>query len=144
MLSKACEYGIRSMIFIALHSKNGDMVGLKDIAKETHSPEHFVAKILQQLAKKKIISSAKGPNGGFSIDPDKHGAITLAMIITAIDGSDIMNKCIMGLNDCSEIMPCPVHNQYKGVRSKLNMMFNSCTLQEMISSYKDGTTHLKS
>ena len=49
MLSKTCEYAIRAMMFIAQKSKDGEKVGMKAIAKGTGSPEHFIAKILQEL-----------------------------------------------------------------------------------------------
>ena len=65
MFSKTCEYAIRAMIFIAQKSKDGSRVRIKEIAKGIDSPEHFIAKILQDLGKKKLLQSIKGPNGGF-------------------------------------------------------------------------------
>lgn len=68
MFSKTCEYAIRAMIFIAQRSKDGQRVGIREIAKGIDSPEHFIAKILQQLARKGVVASVKGPNGGFFLD----------------------------------------------------------------------------
>ena len=64
MFSKTCEYAVRAMIFIAQKSKNGNKVSIKEIAKGIDSPEHFIAKILQELSKKKLLQSMKGPKGG--------------------------------------------------------------------------------
>ena len=68
MFSKTCEYAIRAMIFIAQKSKDGNKVGIKEIAKGIDSPEHFIAKILQDLGRRGLLQSAKGPNGGFYLD----------------------------------------------------------------------------
>ena len=68
MFSKTCEYAIRAMIFIAQKSEHGIKVGIKEISKGIASPEHFIAKILQDLSRKGLVQSAKGPNGGFFLD----------------------------------------------------------------------------
>jgi Rrf2 family transcriptional regulator, iron-sulfur cluster assembly transcription factor len=62
MFSKACEYGIRAVIYIWAQTKEGKKLGVKDICKEIDAPEYFTAKILQSLARQSIISSSKGPN----------------------------------------------------------------------------------
>ena len=65
MFSKTCEYAIKAMIFVAQKSKEETRVGVKEIAKGTDSPEHFIAKIMQELGRKRLVQSIKGPNGGF-------------------------------------------------------------------------------
>jgi len=57
MFSKACEYAIRSVVFISVSSLKGERVGFKEIAKEIDAPEAFTAKILQKLSKSGIIES---------------------------------------------------------------------------------------
>ena len=77
MFSKACEYAIRAMIFIAKKSGDGLVAGIVEIAKGIDAPRHFMAKILQELRRHGLVQSMKGPNGGFYID-DRRGEITLA------------------------------------------------------------------
>lgn len=59
MFSKTCEYAIRAMIFISQKSDEGVRVGIKEISKGIDSPEHFIAKILQNLSRKGLVSSYK-------------------------------------------------------------------------------------
>ncbi|WP_225974164.1 RrF2 family transcriptional regulator [Arachidicoccus ginsenosidivorans] len=68
LFSKTCEYAIRACIYIAQQSGEDKKVAIKEIAKGIDSPEHFIAKILQNLSKKGFINSVKGPNGGFYMD----------------------------------------------------------------------------
>ncbi|MEO6903863.1 MAG: Rrf2 family transcriptional regulator [Bacteroidia bacterium] len=143
MFSKACEYGIRASIYITLKSLQNVRVSLKDIAKEIDSPEAFTAKILQQLAKSKIIDSVKGPSGGFDINKKKIETITLTEIVKAIDGDSIFEGCGLGLKKCSEKHPCPVHNKFKKVREDLKKMIDTTTLYELSLGLKDGSTFLK-
>ena len=65
MLTNACKYAIRSILYLAMHTNEQHKVGVKKIAEELESPQPFLAKLLQQLNKGKLVSSTKGPNGGF-------------------------------------------------------------------------------
>lgn len=71
MFSKACEYGIKAAIFIAVKSQQDTRVRLSDIAAEINSPVAFTAKVLQKLTKGKLVDSVKGPAGGFEIKKTK-------------------------------------------------------------------------
>lgn len=143
MFSKACEYGIRASIFIATKSSKGIRVGIKDVAKEIDSPEPFTAKIMQILTKNKIIHSAKGVGGGFEVSNDAVKAIKLIQIVDAIDGDNIYKGCGIGLKECSEVHPCPVHNEFKKIRELLLIMLTTTTLEELASGVKSGDFHLK-
>jgi len=143
MFSKACEYAIRATIYITVQSNQEKRISLKDIAKEIDSPEAFTAKILQQLSRHGIIDSVKGPSGGFTIDKKKMSKIKLSQIVLAIDGDDIFSKCGLGLKECSEKHPCPVHNKFKKIREGLKDMLEKTSLLELSVGLESGMTFLK-
>ncbi|SFW83855.1 RrF2 family transcriptional regulator [Chitinophaga sancti] len=129
MFSKTCEYGIRAMIYIAQQSKNNVKVGVRDIAAGINSPEYFIAKILQELTRKGLLLSFKGPTGGFYLD-DKALQCSIADIVRAIDGDKIFSGCGLGLDYCSEIKPCPIHHEFKKIRGDISDMLNNTKLDE--------------
>lgn len=143
MFSKACEYGIRATLYIALKSLNNERVSLKDIAQEIDSPVAFTAKILQQLARNNIIDSVKGPSGGFQIERDKIDSIKLIQIVSTIDGNDIFMGCGLGLKQCDEQFPCPVHDKFKMIRNDLKDMLENTSVYELASGVDVGLTFLK-
>ncbi|MBS7231082.1 Rrf2 family transcriptional regulator [Flavobacterium psychroterrae] len=143
MFSKACEYGIRASIFIATKSSEGIRVGIKDVAKEIDSPEPFTAKIMQILTKSGIIESAKGVGGGFEVSANAVKSIKLIQIVDAIDGDTIYKGCGIGLKECSELKPCPVHNEFKKVRQLLLEMLTNTTLEQLASGVSTGDFFLK-
>lgn len=143
MFSKSCEYAIRATIYIAEQSGLGRRVSLKDIAKAIDSPEAFTAKILQQLSKGGLIDSTKGPSGGFSIDKKNLQSLKLSQVVKAIDGDSIYTGCGLGLKECSEKKPCPVHHKFKIVRSELRKMLESTTVKELSVSLEKGTAFLQ-
>ncbi|PWA07175.1 RrF2 family transcriptional regulator [Flavobacterium psychrotolerans] len=143
MFSKTCEYGIRATIFIASESFQNNRVGLKDIAKKIDSPEAFTAKILQILARNNIINSIKGVGGGFEIPKKNINQITLSQIVTALDGDTVFTGCGLGLHNCSEEHPCPVHEKFKSIRNELAFMLESTNLEELALGIKSGDTFLR-
>lgn len=143
MFSKACEYGIRATVYIAKQSLESKRVSLVDIARQIDSPEAFTAKILQQLVRNSIISSIKGPNGGFEIEKSKLPKIKLSQIVYAIDGDSIYRGCGLGLAECSEEAPCPVHDKFKKIRNELRAMLENTSLNELALGLKKGLTFLK-
>jgi Rrf2 family protein len=143
MFSKACEYGIKASIFIAINSYESKLVSPKEIAKEIDSPQAFTAKILQALVKHDIVNSIKGAYGGFEIDKNKIAKVTLAQIVNAIDGDAIYNGCGLGLHKCDEAHPCPVHDKFKSVREELKFMLENTSLEELALNIKSGASFLK-
>lgn len=143
MFSKACEYGIRASIFIAQQSLQGRKVSLKAVAKAIESPEAYTSKILQQLSRSNIIKSDKGPTGGFSIQQNELETIKLSNIVNTIDGDKIYMGCGLGLKNCNEKQPCPVHNHFKAIRNELKDMLETTSLKALSMGLEKGLTFLK-
>ena len=143
MFSKACEYGIKASVFIALQSMQGRRVNLKKIAEEIDSPVAFTAKILHQLAKSNLLQSNKGPSGGFEIPEDKIDTIMLSDIVFAIDGNSIYEGCALGFDKCNANEPCPLHDKFVGIRDELKEMLQKTSLYELATGLEVGLTFLK-
>ena len=141
MFSKACEYGIRAVIYIWSQNGRGKKLGIKDICKEIDAPEFFTAKILQSLAKQGIISSAKGPNGGFYVEKAQE-SLTLMDLVVAIDGDQLFTGCGLGLRQCSEATPCPIHSDFKVIREGLSQMLRNKKLVDLASEINSGAAIL--
>jgi len=111
------------MIYMALNGEPDIKIGIKRISGDLGIPAPFLAKILQVLAKHKLLTSTKGPNGGFGLikNPQK---ISLYEIVTVIDGNDIFDKCLISDRSCNdENIPCPLHNNYETIRIELRNFF---------------------
>ena len=140
MLSNTCKYGIRAVIYIASREEKNSKMGLIQISKDLKLPSPFLAKILQQLTKQKILISLKGPHGGFSLQrkPEK---ISLYDIVTTIDGDGIFTDCIIHNTKCGDVenkhKECPVHNDYAEIRMKLIQYFKNTTITDLVMKAND-------
>lgn len=140
MLSSSSKYGIRAVTYIASHSRNNERIGIKKISEDLGLPTPFLGKILQLLARQKILRSTKGPHGGFSLLRDPRN-ISLLDIITTIDGSDVFDSCIIHNMPCKCVdeskMKCPVHDDYFKVRNDLMKLFSKKTIYSLVKSAAD-------
>lgn len=141
MFSKACEYGIRAVIYVGATCKEGRKTGIKDICAAIGAPEHFTAKVLQELSKRNIISSSKGPNGGFYIKHDNE--IKLIDIVKSIDGDKIFTNCGLGIKTCSNKKPCPIHYEFKKIRDSLALMLETTSINQITENFDMGLVFLK-
>ena len=127
MFSKATEYGIKATMYIAYKTRGGERVSVKEIAQSIDAPVHFTAKILQELGRKKIVRSIKGPNGGFYLE-NSDLKTPLGKIVKTLDGDKFYNTCVLGLRACSQRNPCPVHNEFKLIKEKIIAMLENNTI----------------
>ena len=141
MISKACQYGIRAAIFIASRHNDGIKLNIKQIACEVDAPEAFTAKILQVLNKHRIITSLKGPYGGFFIEEFQLEQPAIN-IVNAIDGMSVFHECGLGLKQCSASHPCPMHDQYKIAREALQNAFQQTSIRDLALQVNEGSSFI--
>jgi Rrf2 family protein len=127
--SRSAEYAIRAFVHLA-QVPDGKYEMVKQIAADEEIPAHFLDKILQQLARKGLLRSSKGPTGGFSLRVPSD-EIRLIDIVEALDGLGEYEKCASGLAECSDDMPCPMHDSWKGLRSRIMDYLGRNTISDL-------------
>jgi Rrf2 family transcriptional regulator, iron-sulfur cluster assembly transcription factor len=128
VFSRQCEYALQAVSYLALQPE-GKKTSIRDITHKLKIPYHFLAKIMQRLAKNGILISQKGQEGGFAL-ASSPGDITLLRIVEAIDGYDFNRKCVMGFKECSENKPCAFHPHWKEIRKVIYSMLDSKSVAE--------------
>ncbi|MDX1358659.1 MAG: Rrf2 family transcriptional regulator [Clostridia bacterium] len=141
MLSNTCKYGLRAIVYIAGNSKNGQKIGIKKISSDLELPMPFLAKILQSLAKQKLLLSSKGPNGGFSLSRSPK-EIYLLEVVKAIDGEDVFSRCVLHNDNCKSIdqnkSACALHGDYVKQRKKIEKLFESKTIFNLVNTARNS------
>lgn len=141
MLSLTCKASIKAVVYLGFRNGSGKKAGIKEIARAINENEHTVGKLLQKLAKEKIINSAKGPTGGFYITA-KQQKQPIINIIHTIDGKDVFKQCGLGFSKCSETHPCPFHNDYKPVRELFKKKCSEKQVSDLYENVHSGLAHL--
>lgn len=138
MLCNACKYAIRAVIYIALKSSAEHKIGIKEIAGELEMPEYFLGKIMQKLARKNVVKSLKGPNGGYYLS-EENNHVSLYDIVVSIEGPEIFEQCLISFRHCyEEEKPCPIHNDYVKVRNEIIGFYKDHFVKDIAEEIKNS------
>ena len=133
--SRSSEYAIRAFVHLA-QITDAKYVMVKHIAEQEGIPAHFLAKILQQLARKGLLRSSKGPTGGFCLRQSAED-ITLFSIVEALDGMTDYEKCISGLSECNDDAPCGMHDSWKELRLRILDYLEGTSIADLARALDD-------
>jgi len=131
--TKTGEYAIRAILFLARQPEE-KLVMSAEIAKSEEIPSHYLAKILQRMAKFGYVESYKGRGGGFKISELAKNSSILE-IVERIEGPIITLKCVTGLKECSDEYPCPLHEEWTELRNRIYNLISSRTVKEVADEY---------
>jgi len=134
IFSSATEYAIRGLSELAIRGEV-QRIMLDELVAGTNLPRDFLAKVFQRLVHAGLLRSAKGRGGGFSLSRPSH-EITMMQIVEAIEGPQLTDRCVVGLEKCNDHMPCPQHDLYKPIRQRLKDYLNTTTLADLAASLK--------
>jgi Rrf2 family protein len=57
--------------------------------------------------------------------------VSLLEVVRAIDGAGLWGRCILGLEECSDALPCPAHPAWKQARSLLEDHLDNQSLEDL-------------
>lgn len=139
LLSKQCEYALQAVTYLAAREKQG-RVSIKELTSRLDIPSPFLAKILQDLVRKNLLTSLRGPTGGFALARPAD-SITLLDIVEAIDGTEFTQKCVMGFPECSGTHPCAVHETWGRLREEIVTMLSTHSITYIAAETKKPHYH---
>jgi len=127
--TKRADYGLMAIHFIASHGDDG-AVSAKRIADEFRIPPERLAKILQRLAKKKLITSHNGPKGGYVLTrlPSE---ITVGQVVRALEGPLSVVSCMTEHDDCPQFARCNLRGPVQKIQASITHVLDSMTLAEL-------------
>ncbi len=137
MISKGTEYAIRALVYIEMINRDGLRPGYREIAREIEAPEQYLAKVLQNLGRFRILGSVRGRGGGFFLEKEA-GQISVFDIIKIMEGELFFTKCGFGLGKCSDLSPCPMHDRYARIRGAYLRLVSSETVKSLAERVNSG------
>ena len=137
MVSKSSQYALRAGIYIASRHGEEKHIGMKEIAEAIEAPTAFTAKVMQVLTKNDIISAVRGAKGGFYMEGYQLKQPILN-IVQAVEGVDTFTSCGLGLKHCSNKNPCPIHDSYQDVRTRMLKLFQKTSVKMLADKHNRG------
>lgn len=127
-MSRTAEHAVRALLYLASHQH--DAAKASDIAAALGAPPNYMSKTLHALAAAGILSSRRGPTGGFRLAVPPH-ELTLARIIDVVDDPAPRDMCLVANTRCSDRTPCALHARWKRVSNRVWEPLRSTTLADL-------------
>ena len=128
-ISDAAALAIHSMIILCATPE--ERVNLKEIAKILGASEHHLSKVMQRLVKVGIISSVRGPSGGFLL---KKNALSKSVleILEIFEGEAERNPCLMKREECV-VGSCIYNDFLEKINSQVINYLSSYKLKDLLN-----------
>ena len=130
-MTRASEYAILSLIVL---SKASSPMDSETLSRELSIPQSFLAKILQSLARKGILKSFKGVNGGFVLEKDVKD-INMLDVVTAVEGkAPVVFECSPSRDDCPSDRAglCGIWPFLNKLQGKIDLFLAELTLADIL------------
>lgn len=129
MLSNTSEYALQATLYIARHGERPQK--LAEIAEALDLPANYLSKTLHRLAAEGVLTSERGPSGGFRLARPPEG-ITLGDIIASFDPTRLSRRCLLGQGECSDATACSAHSRWKVIAQPMRLFFNETTVADLM------------
>jgi Rrf2 family protein len=129
--TKRADYGLMAIHYIAINDGFG-AVSAKRIAEEFAIPPELMAKILQKLAKQRLIVSTNGPKGGYAL-ARRPAEITVGQVIRALEGPINIVSCLEDA-DCPQMEKCNLRRPVQKIQAAISQVLDTMSLAELTSA----------
>jgi Rrf2 family protein len=129
--TKRADYGLMAIHYIAVHEESGP-VSAKRISEQFNIPSELLAKILQRLAKRGLITSQNGPKGGYVLG-QRPTQVTVGDVIRALEGPVRIVSCMEESSDCPQLTRCNLRRPVQKLQVAITQMLDSMSLAELTS-----------
>jgi len=130
MLSQTAEHAMRAVLYLARRAP-GESVAADAIADALCAPRNYLAKTLNALAREGIVSSMRGPTGGFrlAVAPER---LTLEEVVRRFDEPRGRTACLLGGRPCRDEHPCEAHVRWKAVEHDIREPLRRTTVADLL------------
>ena len=126
-LSKKADYGLIALKHLTMHSDVS--VSAREIAEQYNIPAELLAKVLQKLARKGLVVSQQGMNGGYVLGRDP-ARISIVDVVEALEGPISIMPCENG-GDCQQLQVCSVRDPLLKVKAKVVRVLGDMSIYEL-------------
>lgn len=139
-LSKKADYALIAMKHLAVRADAGS-TSAREIAEQYDIPIELMAKVLQRLVRRGLLTSHQGTRGGYRLSRGA-AAISVADIIQAIDGPLTVTACSSDDERCDQFAKCSVRDPLWRIKDRILTALSTCSLEEIAFEAPPGNVAL--
>ncbi len=139
-LSKKTDYALLALSYLA-RTGGAHAANTKEIAEHYDIPVEMLAKILQKLAKARLITSSAGPTGGYRLARPA-AEITVAAAIEAVDGPPAITQCMKSdAHRCEQLGKCTIRKPLARINMRILQMLSLISLAEISNDEEETVAY---
>ncbi len=125
------RYGLRAMLDVALHQREGEPVLLKEIAERQGLSERYLEHVVNGLRTGGLLRSVRGPRGGYYLNrpPDQ---ITVMEVVRATSGSFKLVDCVEEEGSCARSAACAARVVWERLHEAMSGVLEGTTLEDLV------------
>jgi Rrf2 family protein len=129
-LTRESEHGLKGLVFLAMQPP-GTVKPVSEIAQAQALPRDFLAKIFRKFSQYGLVRSYRGKQRGYALARPPE-AICLREVLEAVEGPDLVDRCIFWSSRCADLQPCLLHDWWKDIKPRVVEMLQRITLAELV------------
>jgi FeS assembly SUF system regulator len=126
-LSKKADYALIAITHLTLKSGSSSA---REIAEQFDIPVELMAKVLQRMTRRGLLTSQQGTRGGYQLARAASG-ISIADVIQAIDGPVAVTACSAHAGRCGQFAKCNVRDPLWKIREIIVAALKATTVSEL-------------
>ena len=130
-LSKKADYALMAMKHLATRA-DAASASAREVAEQYDIPVELMAKVLQRLARRGLVTSLQGTRGGYRLARPTT-RISVADIIEAIEGPLRVTACSTEEENCDQYGKCSIRDPLWKIKDRIVSALSDCSLQEIAS-----------
>lgn len=129
LITREIDYAVRALKYLGENVK--ERIPVTQLEEELGITRPMLRKIMQELAKNKMVLSYKGNNGGFSLNR-KPEDIYLIDLVEVFQGKFSMNECTLNKDICPNRDNCILNNKIEEIESDVKSRLESINLKSLM------------
>lgn len=129
------RYAVTAMLDLALNN-DGEPTTLADISRRQEISLSYLEQLFSKLRKKEIVTSVRGPGGGYRLGRDAY-EITVTQVIAAVDETIDATRC-GGVSHCHGDRQCLTHELWCDLSDQIRGFLDNISLGDLVEK-KDRT-----
>jgi len=124
------RYAVTAMLDLAIHHGNGPIT-LAEIAQRQGISLSYLEQLFSRLRKRELVSSVRGPGGGYSLARDASN-VFVADVIAAVDENVDATRC-GGAHNCHGNKQCLTHDLWQDLSNRIFSYLSQISLQDLMN-----------
>jgi Rrf2 family transcriptional regulator, iron-sulfur cluster assembly transcription factor len=130
MVNQSADHALRAVLYVA-RQQHDSPCSADMIAAALGVPRNYLGKLLHTLTQVGVLSSIRGPRGGFLLAVDAE-SLPLAAVVEPFQRLPERRSCLLGNGACNPARPCESHERWQGIADCVTDFFQATTVAALL------------